>query len=58
LAERSLQHLGAPADGSFLQDEMLRQFSVLSAAVPPGADRARRLRTAAELALQELDGLE
>lgn len=58
LAERSLQHLGAPSDGPFLQDEMLRQFSVLSVAVPPGADRDRRLRAAAELALRELDGLE
>lgn len=58
LAERSLQLLGAPAHGSFLQDEMLRQFSVLGAAVPMGADRDRRLRSAAEHALREMDGME
>ena len=58
LAERSLQLLGAPVDASFVQDEMLRQFSVLGAAVPPGGDRDRRLRTAAEHALRELDGME
>jgi len=58
LAERSLQVLGAPTADSFVQDEMLRQFSVLGAALPPSADRDARLRAAAERALRELDGME
>lgn len=56
LAIRSLQALGAPADESFVVDEMQRQFSVLSASIPDGPNRETRLRVAAETALDELDG--
>lgn len=58
LAERSLQLLGAPTADAFVQDEMLRQFSVLGAALPPSADRDDRLRETADRALRELDGME
>ena len=45
LAEYSLTHLGVPATGKFVEDEMLRQFSVLAAAMAPEeTDREDRLR--------------
>jgi hypothetical protein len=45
LAERSLEALGAPRTGRFVADEMLRQFTVLASAVPPGeGDREQRLQ--------------
>ena len=55
LAERSLEALGAPVGESFVQGEMRRQFSVLSASVSAGPHREAQLRAAAERALDELD---
>lgn len=58
LAIRSLEALGAPADASFVHDEMQRQFSALGHAIPDGPDREARLRAAATAALEELDDAE
>lgn len=55
LAIRSLHALGAPADDTFVHDEMQRQFSLLGASIPEGPDRDEQLRAAAERALDELD---
>jgi len=55
LAIRALDALGAPAGDSFVQDEMVRQFSLLGRSIPPGRDQERRLRAAAAVALDELD---
>jgi hypothetical protein len=53
LAENALDHLGVRDRGAFLEAEMLRQFGVLAAAVPPGPDRERRLRDAIRRAMDE-----
>lgn len=58
LAIRSLQGLGAPVDGPFVQHEMQRQFSALGRSIPPGLNRDAALRVAAESALEELDDAE
>lgn len=58
LAEYSLTHLGISATSEFVEDEMLRQFSILAAAMSPGeTDREDRLRfmIAASLAAFEDD---
>ena len=56
LAERSLEALGATRlDGRFVTDEMVRQFTALSPAVPGGPDRELQLRSAIRLALVELE---
>ncbi len=56
LAECSLQQLGAPTTASFVEDEMLRQFSVLAAGIDPDeTDRQARLKfmvTAARMAYE------
>jgi hypothetical protein len=57
LAERSLHLLGAPASDAYVEDEMMRQFSVLGASIPPGVNRERQLRAAAAQALAEMDEL-
>ncbi len=56
LAERTLQGLGvAGAAKQFVRAEMVRQFAALSAGVPEGPDRERRLRAAIEGAIADLD---
>jgi hypothetical protein len=56
LAVRTIQSLGAQsATKRFIQDEMRRQFAALSAAVPDGPERERRLRDAIASAIVELD---
>jgi len=55
LAARALDQLGVHDREPFLEGEMLRQFSVLAAAVPTGADRERRLRQAIRRAMEEYD---
>jgi hypothetical protein len=56
LAVRTLQSLGAQSAAKrFIQDEMRRQFAALSAAVPDGPERERRLRDAVRSAIAELD---
>jgi hypothetical protein len=55
LASRALDHLGVRDRGPFLEGEMLRQFSVLAAAVPEGVDRERRLREAIWRAMEAYD---
>jgi hypothetical protein len=58
LAERWLEMLGAPLTAAFVRDEMLRQFSVLAGAIPPGTtDREQRLRTLIAATLDELAGM-
>lgn len=53
LAVRSIEILGAPPTVQFVEDEMLRQFSVLSGAIgPEPRDREARLHT---LVLSALD---
>jgi hypothetical protein len=57
LAVAALRALGlrTPSD-EFVSDEMIRQFTTLAAAVPPGADRERALRTVLVRAIDELEG--
>ena len=55
LAVRSLTGLGTSLTGHFVGDEMLRQFSVLAASIPPGRGREERLRRAISRAIEELD---
>jgi len=56
LATAALVALGLrnPSD-QFIADEMVRQFTTLAAAVPPGADRERSLRAVLARAIEELD---
>jgi len=51
LAERSLEALGVKETSRFLDAEMTRQLSALSAALPDGADHDARLRAALRHAL-------
>ena len=45
LAEHSLRQLGVPLDPTFVQDEMLRQFSVLARGIDPDeTDKEARFR--------------
>jgi hypothetical protein len=56
LAERSLETLGAPnLDGSFVVDEMVRQFTALAPTLSADGDRELQLRSAIRLALSELE---
>ena len=56
LAARALDHLGVHDREPFLEGEMLRQFGLLAAGVPPkGLDRERRLREAIRRAMEEYD---
>ena len=53
LAENALDHLGVRDRGSFLEDEMVRQFGVIAAGVPEGPNREARLREAIRRAMDE-----
>lgn len=56
LAERSLELLGVRGDRDrFIEAEMLRQFSALTASLATGAQREDRLRAAIRRALEEYD---
>ena len=56
LAERSLDALGAPRTDRFVQDEMMRQFAVLSTAITPGEKhRDKRLRSLISAAADAFD---
>lgn len=56
LAVRALESLGAPTVEAYVKDEMLRQFSVLVAAVPTdGPDGESRFREVISAALDEYD---
>lgn len=56
LAVRALEYLGAPTSEGNVRDEMLRQFSVLAAATPPGeADGESQLRGVIAAALDAFD---
>jgi hypothetical protein len=53
LAERALEGLGIADTHRFLQEEMLKQFSAIAAAVPDGPRREDRLRGAIRVALNQ-----
>jgi hypothetical protein len=53
LALRALDELGVEPSPAFVDSEMLRQFSLLAAGVPEGAERERRLHEAIARALEE-----
>lgn len=56
LAERSLEQLGVRGDRDrFIESEMLRQFSALTASLAAGVHREDRLRAAIRRALEEYD---
>jgi hypothetical protein len=55
LAQRSIEDLGVRATPSFVEQEMLAQFSAAAAGVPEGPDRESRLRGALDAALHEYD---
>ena len=55
LAARALDHLGVHDREPFLEGEMLRQFSVLMAGIPKGADRERWLREAIRRGMEAYD---
>ena len=56
LAERSLEQLGVRGDRDrFLESEMLRQFSALSATLSSQGAREEQLRTAIQAALEQYD---
>jgi hypothetical protein len=55
LAARALDHLGVHDRGPFLEGEMLRQFSMLAAAIPKGVERERWLREAIRRAMEAYD---
>jgi hypothetical protein len=56
LAERALDALGVPRTDRFVKDEVVRQFSVLSAAIPEGVpDREATLRAVIAAALEAFD---
>lgn len=56
LADCELRALGVRDPGSFLAEEMLRQFSRLTATLPVEGDREAGLRAAAERALEQCEG--
>lgn len=59
LAERSLESLGAPRSERFVQDEMKRQFAILSGMVAPGEpDREGRLKVLIAATHDAFDGAE
>jgi hypothetical protein len=55
LAAHALDHLGVHDREPFLEGEMLRQFSVLAAGIPKGAERERWLREAIRRAMEAYD---
>jgi hypothetical protein len=55
LAVRSLENLGVREPQKFVEEEMLRQFALLSAALSAGEDHEARLMSAITGALEELD---
>ena len=55
LAERSLTALGTVLPAHFVDSEMMRQFSLLAAGVPPGSGGEERLRQAIVRAIDEMD---
>jgi hypothetical protein len=55
LAARALDHLGVRDRGPFLEEEMLRQFSVLTAGIPTGVEREPWLREAIRRAMEAYD---
>ena len=56
LAERSLEQLGVRGDRDrFLESEMIRQFSALSATLSPSGSREELLRAAIRSALEQYD---
>jgi hypothetical protein len=55
LAARALDHLGVHDREPFLEAEMLRQFSVLAAAIPKGVERERWLREAIRRGMEAYD---
>jgi hypothetical protein len=55
LAVRSLDALGTTLSGPFVDEEMLRQFSLLAAGVPSGSGGEERLRQAIQRTIEELD---
>jgi hypothetical protein len=55
LASHALTHLGVQDREPFLEGEMLRQFSVLAAAIPRGVERERWLREAIRRAMEAYD---
>jgi hypothetical protein len=55
LAARALDHLGVHDREPFLEGEMLRQFSLLTAAIPEGVVRERWLREAIRRAMEAYD---
>jgi hypothetical protein len=59
LAELSLESLGAPRTDVFVGDEMLRQFSILSAAMSPDeTDRDRQLQFLISTSLSAFENLD
>ena len=56
LAIRSLESLGTALSETFIDAEMLRQFSLLAAGVQPGAGSEERLRQGIARAIEEIDG--
>jgi hypothetical protein len=55
LASHALDHLGVHDRGPFIEGEMLRQYGVLSAAIPKGVDREKWLREAIRRAMDAYD---
>jgi hypothetical protein len=55
LAARALDHLGVHDREPFLEGEMMRQFGVLAAGIPDGAERERWLREAIRRAMEAYD---
>jgi hypothetical protein len=59
LAEMSIETLGAPCTDAFVRDEMLRQFSILSAAMTPDeTDRGGQLQLLISAALRAFERLD
>jgi hypothetical protein len=53
LAEHALQGLGIAGGEPFVEAEMIRQFALLAAGVPDGADREARLRDVIQRAIDD-----
>ena len=59
LAEISLEALGAPRTDAFVRDEMLRQFSIVAAAMSPDeTDRDRQLQFLISAALSAFESFD
>ena len=55
LASHALDHLGVHDRGPFLEGEMVRQFSMLTAGIPQGVEREQWLRDAIRRAMEAYD---